>query len=398
MFFQIHEDTRYDIISEPLNHENKGIRIKLQNKLNVDVQHQEPRKVLGHVTNTRHGKILSRCPLESKKMDEMVETFESRNQNCEIVTNINHENIYPYEVDVESSPISIESSPSPQDVSMISINSVIPNEVESYRDRQLNLLYTESQYRQYIYHHLIQSESYHRPHPHYMNKQPELNDNMRCILLDWLVSISDEYEFASETLYLGISYIDRFLSKMSVVRSKLQLLGVTAMMIAAKYEEIHPPDILEFSSLTKETCTVKQILKMEQLVLRVLSFDLTMPTAQTFIDEFGFQGNLSVESVNIAMYISELCMVESVQYLTYLPSELAASSIALSRHTMAEEDMWPRKLEDISGYSLTTLYPIIKKQHQVFQDSPTKSLQAVRLKYGKDMFKRVSNLTPRKLL
>lgn len=60
-------------------------------------------------------------------------------------------------------------------------------------------------------------------------------------------------------------------------------------------------DINEFSSLTKETCTVRQILRMEQLVLRILSFDLTTPTTQTFIDEFGVQCNLSVGSVNMAM-------------------------------------------------------------------------------------------------
>ena len=56
---------------------------------------------------------------------------------------------------------------------------------------------------------------------------------MRSILVEWLVEVAEEYNLELETLYLTISYLDRFLSVMSVLRGKLQLVGVTAMFIAA---------------------------------------------------------------------------------------------------------------------------------------------------------------------
>ena len=66
-----------------------------------------------------------------------------------------------------------------------------------------------------------------------MKKQPDLTPSMRSILVDWLVEVSDEYKLHDETLHLAVSYIDRFLSQMSVLRGKLQLVGTAAMFIAA---------------------------------------------------------------------------------------------------------------------------------------------------------------------
>ena len=66
-----------------------------------------------------------------------------------------------------------------------------------------------------------------------MLKQPDISYGMRAILVDWLVEVVEEYRMKTETLYLAVSYIDRFLSYMSVVRGKLQLVGTAAMFIAS---------------------------------------------------------------------------------------------------------------------------------------------------------------------
>lgn len=67
----------------------------------------------------------------------------------------------------------------------------------------------------------------------YMKKQPDINESMRSILVDWLVEVCEEYRMHNETLCLAINYVDRFLSFMSVVRAKLQLVGTAAMFIAS---------------------------------------------------------------------------------------------------------------------------------------------------------------------
>lgn len=72
-----------------------------------------------------------------------------------------------------------------------------------------------------------------RPKPGYMKKQPDITYSMRTILIDWLVEVAEEYKLHTETLYLAVNYIDRFLSYMSVVRAKLQLVGTAAMYISS---------------------------------------------------------------------------------------------------------------------------------------------------------------------
>lgn len=72
-----------------------------------------------------------------------------------------------------------------------------------------------------------------RAKPGYMKKQPDVSASMRCILVDWLVEVAEEYKLHTETLYLAVNYIDRFLSYMSVVRAKLQLVGTAAMFLAS---------------------------------------------------------------------------------------------------------------------------------------------------------------------
>lgn len=79
----------------------------------------------------------------------------------------------------------------------------------------------------------MQKEANRRPLSDYIEKvQKDVTANMRGILVDWLVEVAEEYKLQSDTLYLGVSYIDRFLSSNVVTRQKLQLVGVSAMLIA----------------------------------------------------------------------------------------------------------------------------------------------------------------------
>merc|ERR1719369_1188225 len=147
-------------------------------------------------------------------------------------------------------------------------------------------IFTAPEYFEDIYKYLRQSEVKRLPKSNYMTKQPDISHSMRSILVDWLVEVSEEYKLHDETLYLAVNYIDRFLSQMSVLRGKLQLVGTAAMFIAAKFEEIYPPDATEFVYITDDTYTKRQVLRMEHLILKVLAFDLTPPTIFYFVNRF----------------------------------------------------------------------------------------------------------------
>jgi cyclin A len=80
----------------------------------------------------------------------------------------------------------------------------------------------------------LQAEQLRRPRDDYIGTiQNDISANMRGILVDWLVDVADEFKLLADTLYLAVTYIDRFLTVSVVSRNKLQLLGVASLLVAA---------------------------------------------------------------------------------------------------------------------------------------------------------------------
>jgi cyclin-A len=106
---------------------------------------------------------------------------------------------------------------------------------------------------------------------------------MRATLIDWLVEVAEEYKLVTETLYLTVAYLDRFMSVRRIDPPQLQLLGVTSMCLASKFEEIFPPPIERYSEITDNGCTVQDIVDAEVQMLGVLNFHLSVPTPKVRI-------------------------------------------------------------------------------------------------------------------
>jgi len=226
----------------------------------------------------------------------------------------------------------------------------------------------------------------------YMEKQPDITMNMRQILVDWLVEVSEEYKLQTETLHLAVNYIDRFLSLMSVQRSKLQLVGTAAMFIASKYEEIYPPDVSEFVYITDDTYTKRQVLRMEHLVLKVLEFELGSPTMHLFASKMSAMAGSCERTTSLAMYLVELALMNA-DFLNWRASMVAAAAVALSRHTLGYQ-AWPTRVEEGSGYTLAEIHQCLLKLHQQHVAAEEFPQQAMREKYRDAKHHGVSDIQP----
>lgn len=76
-----------------------------------------------------------------------------------------------------------------------------------------------------------------------------------------------------------------------------------------KYEEIYPPDVSEFVYITDDTYTKKQVLKMEQLILKVLGFDVSNPTTIIFLTHICVHCNVPLKVMYLAMVSFDLCTI-----------------------------------------------------------------------------------------
>ncbi|XP_059454223.1 cyclin-A3-2-like [Corylus avellana] len=234
-----------------------------------------------------------------------------------------------------------------------------------------------------------------RPLPDYLEKvQKGVTANMRGILVDWLVEVAEEYKLLPDTLYLSISYVDRFLSLDVVNKQKLQLLGVSSMLIASKYEEISPPDVADFCSITDNTYNKKEVVKMEADILKMLKFEMGNPTLKTFLRSFtsvaqeNYNPNLQLEF--LGYYLAELSLLD-YKCVKFLPSLVAASVIFLAK-IMIQPKMhpWCPALEKYCGYKAADLKECVLIIHDLFNSKRGGSLQAIREKYKHHKFKNVA--------
>lgn len=225
--------------------------------------------------------------------------------------------------------------------------------------------------------------------------QRDINAQMRAILIDWLVEVAEEYRLVPETLHLAVNYIDRFLSYVPVARSKLQLVGVTCMLIASKYEEIHPPAVDEFVYISDNTYKREEIMSMEAIILNRLNFELSIATSKGFLNRFmkaAKAGECDATTEALCQYLCELTLQE-YSFLKYRPSQIAAAAFRLALHTMRLPS-WTPLLEQISGFSANQLSGCVTEMHAVFRKAEANSLQAVREKYSHAKFLCVSTLKP----
>lgn len=121
----------------------------------------------------------------------------------------------------------------------------------------------------------------------FLQDQNEVTEKMRAYLVDWLAELHFRFKLWSETLYVTVGIIDRFLViEKNLKKSELQCLGITALHIAGKYEEIYPPELKNILKITDEAVPRKDIIEMEFRVLNALQFSVTFPSMFRFLERF----------------------------------------------------------------------------------------------------------------
>ena len=119
-----------------------------------------------------------------------------------------------------------------------------------------------------------------------MENQPQITERMRSILIDWIIEVHFQFKLNTESLFLAINMIDRYLEKVMVSKENLQLVGVSAMLIACKYEEIWPPLIKDYIHMCDNAYDKEQIINMELSMLAELDFNVDFVSSNCFLERF----------------------------------------------------------------------------------------------------------------
>lgn len=217
-----------------------------------------------------------------------------------------------------------------------------------------------------------------------------VNGRMRSIILDWLLQVCLKFELLPETFYLTVDIFDRYIQipEQFVHKGNLQLIGVTALFIATKYEEMYSPSIGDYVYITDKSCTEKDIRLMEIKMLKSLDFFLGKPTPIQFLRRNSKSGEVDVVVHTMAKFMIELSIMEYTMAHVN-PSALAAAALCLSLLILRGAE-WTDVLSHYSYYSASDLTPIMNSMAKIFQKSETSKLKTVRAKYESSKLLQIS--------
>ncbi|XP_055335123.1 G2/mitotic-specific cyclin-B-like isoform X2 [Paramacrobiotus metropolitanus] len=239
---------------------------------------------------------------------------------------------------------------------------------------------------------------YHREHSllskDYMDGM-SVNPRMRTILVDWIVSVTHKFKMCQDTLFLSLNIVDRFLSipEIDVTKDELQLIGVTAMFVAGKFEEVYPPDLEDYVYISDQACTKNQILDCEMMMVNALNFDFTRPLPVHFLRRCCKAANANPDEYCSAKFHLELAQMH-IDFVEVKPSLLAAGALYLAllfRRRLS--DFWDSKLTYYSSYEEGAVKQMASRLLDVLKQARTARLQCIIKKYATPKNFESSNIT-----
>ena len=230
---------------------------------------------------------------KDKNLNEMNIENENRNNNP------NNNNIINNEINLEY--ITIKNN----------IKEIIHHPLTFMTYKEFNSTLFPFEYLNDIWKSFIEKEKYNNySFNDIINIQIDIKYQMRCILIDWIISLQNKFFKKSSTLFLTINLIDRYLSKKSIHRTKFQLLGVTSLFIAFKYEEIYMKNINDFIDLTARAFDKAEILSMEKTIINLVEFNLDLPLSNDFFDLLSTVYKFDKKEYNFGCFLLEAFLLD----------------------------------------------------------------------------------------
>lgn len=251
-----------------------------------------------------------------------------------------------------------------------------------------------AEYGDEIFEYMRSLESRMLPNARYMDQQTEIQWSMRSVLMDWVVQVHQRFNLLPETLFLTVNYIDRFLSCKIVSLGKLQLVGATAIFVAAKYEEVQCPTISEIIYMVDGGYSADELLKAERFMLSMLQFELGWPGPMSFLRRISKADDYDLETRTVAKYFLEVTIMDE-RFVGCTPSFLAAGAHCMARLMIHGSD-WSKAHVYYSNFTWSQLRQLLLVMLDCCEE-PAKHHSAVYEKYQDKRYKKASLFVEQKL-
>lgn len=250
------------------------------------------------------------------------------------------------------------------------------------------------QYAQKIYLYLLELENQQPIQKNFLESHRS-TPKFRSVLINWLVDVHISFKLLPETFHLSVAILDRYLqTNKNIDRSILQLVGVAALMIATKYEEIYMPSLLDYLYICENAFKKGDLLDMEIRILKGINFNLGRSGPLNFLRRFYKIIDLkSPDNYNLGKYLLDLSLCD-YDICHVKPSMLAAAtcclSISLLNNLSHPMKVWDKTLEELSTYKYQDFAPVVVDLAKALIKVETSKYQAIRRKYASPSYKSIS--------
>lgn len=215
--------------------------------------------------------------------------------------------------------------------------------------------------------------------------QSTITPKMRATVIDWLVEVHGKMGFHTDTLYLTVNLMDRFLSQCDIDKSTYQRYGCAALLIAAKNLELYPPSLKDLVRFADDSFTSRLLSKSEAQILIRLDFKVNPFLSSTFLKRYLRLLQPDFHLSMLGHYILETTIIDQ-SFIGDTPSKVAAAACFLAVTLYRGKGHWNKEVEADTRYSFADLTDMIQKLLNCVNTSATSKFSAVRRKYsGKEM-------------
>ena len=120
------------------------------------------------------------------------------------------------------------------------------NSNKMYNIRESNNLLLKCGESSYKYNKVLEENVFNIP-PNFLERH-KVNPYIRTKMVDWMIEVLSIFEGSEETFFLSVNIMDLYLWKASSIckNENIHLIGVAAMFIASKFQEIYPISLKDF--------------------------------------------------------------------------------------------------------------------------------------------------------
>jgi cyclin B len=161
--------------------------------------------------------------------------------------------------------------------------------------------------------------------PNFMKYQQEINCRMRAIIVNWIIEVHDRFKLLPDTLFLSIIIFDRYMSIINNIdKNRLQLIGVTSLLIACKYEEIFSPEVRDFICILDRQYEREDLMEEENNILKILKFEVMYPSALRYYEILRIKFGIEERYYKYGNFLLELCLLDC-KFSKYLQAIIATT-------------------------------------------------------------------------